>query len=69
MSWGHATSPDLATSVEQPVALRHDGSEAIYSGSVVVDHSNTSGFGDPGDDAPPRAGSSPSPRRCSYRHR
>lgn len=52
MSWGHATSQDLITWVEQPVALRHNGSEAIYSGSVVVDHDNTSGFGEPSDDAP-----------------
>ncbi|MCK0117622.1 GH32 C-terminal domain-containing protein [Isoptericola sp. S6320L] len=51
MSWGHATSPDLATWTEQPLAIPQtfddDGVaiEDIFSGSVVVDHGNTSGFG------------------------
>lgn len=51
MSWGHATSRDLVTWVEQPIALRHNGSEAIFSGSIVVDHDNTSGFGEVSEDA------------------
>ena len=46
MSWGHATSPDLTTWTERPVALRHSVAEQIFSGSVVVDRDNTSGFGD-----------------------
>jgi levanase/levanbiose-producing levanase len=45
MSWGHATSPDLVHWTEQPVAIACDEAEDIFSGSVVVDHGNTSGFG------------------------
>ncbi|MFJ5699281.1 glycoside hydrolase family 32 protein [Arthrobacter sp. NPDC093139] len=45
MSWGHATSADLLTWDEQPVAIPCDEQEAIYSGSAVVDTHNTSGFG------------------------
>lgn len=48
MSWGHATSRDLLRWEEQPVAIPCDGDEAIFSGSVVYDPSNTSGFGDAG---------------------
>ncbi|WP_238348245.1 glycoside hydrolase family 32 protein [Ornithinimicrobium pratense] len=51
MSWGHATSPDLLTWTEHDVALRFSEQEAVFSGSVVVDHGNTSGLGD--GDAPP----------------
>ncbi len=46
MSWGHATSPDLLTWTEHPVALPYRDGEQVFSGSVVVDHANTSGFGD-----------------------
>ncbi|HEY3406916.1 MAG TPA: glycoside hydrolase family 32 protein [Propionicimonas sp.] len=49
MSWGHATSADLVSWTEQPVAIPHTPSEQIFSGSVVVDHENTSGFGDGGE--------------------
>ncbi|MEV7605655.1 glycoside hydrolase family 32 protein [Paenarthrobacter sp. NPDC089322] len=45
MSWGHATSPDLLHWTEHPVAIACDEREDIFSGSVVVDHRNTSGFG------------------------
>ncbi|MEV7572272.1 glycoside hydrolase family 32 protein [Pseudarthrobacter sp. NPDC089323] len=45
MSWGHATSRDLLHWTEHPVAIACDETEDIYSGSVVVDHGNTSGFG------------------------
>jgi levanase/fructan beta-fructosidase len=45
MSWGHATSPDLVHWTEHPVAIPYQDDEEIYSGSVVVDHHNTSGFG------------------------
>ena len=45
MSWGHATSTDLVHWTEQPVAIACDDAEDIYSGSVVVDHANSSGFG------------------------
>ncbi len=45
MSWGHATSPDLLHWAEHPVAIAGDEVEDIFSGSVVADHGNTSGFG------------------------
>lgn len=45
MSWGHATSTDLFTWVEHPVALLFEDDVQIYSGSIVVDHDNSSGFG------------------------
>ncbi|KAL6247928.1 Invertase [Rhinocladiella similis] len=43
--WGHATSHDLYAWDDQPIALSpaSDG-EGIYSGSVVLDPDNTSGF-------------------------
>ena len=44
MSWGHAVSPDLVSWVELPVAIAHTGDEHVFSGSVVVDHRDTSGF-------------------------
>jgi hypothetical protein len=50
MSWGHATSRDLAHWTEHPVALQARGfpgniTEMFFSGTVVVDERNTSGFG------------------------
>lgn len=51
MSWGHATSLDLLTWTEHDVALRFSEQEAVFSGSVVVDHDNTSGLGE-GDAVP-----------------
>ncbi|CAI3792032.1 glycoside hydrolase family 32 protein [Pseudarthrobacter sp. MM222] len=45
MSWGHATSVDLISWDEQPVAILCDAEEDIYSGSIVVDQYNTSGLG------------------------
>ncbi|CAN7322471.1 glycoside hydrolase family 32 protein [Arthrobacter sp. LjRoot78] len=51
MSWGHATSTDLLTWTEHPVAIACDEEEDIFSGSVVFDRDNTSGFGT--DSAPP----------------
>jgi beta-fructofuranosidase len=36
--WGHATSPDLVTWTEHPVALEPgDGDDGIWSGSIAVD--------------------------------
>lgn len=53
MSWGHATSEDLVTWTEVDVALPYSAEEQIFSGSVVVDHSNTAGFGfGPNGEAP-----------------
>ncbi len=51
MSWGHATSPDLMHWTQQPLAIPQTVNEAgesvedIFSGSVVVDKRNSSGFG------------------------
>ncbi|GAA1760612.1 GH32 C-terminal domain-containing protein [Agromyces humatus] len=51
MSWGHATSDDLVHWEEQPVAIPQTfddegrAIEDIFSGSVVVDETNSSGFG------------------------
>ncbi|MGX5697825.1 GH32 C-terminal domain-containing protein [Agromyces soli] len=51
MSWGHATSTDLVHWEEQPLAIPQtfDASgtaiEDIFSGSIVVDEGNTTGFG------------------------
>ncbi|KAL5050885.1 hypothetical protein BDW71DRAFT_194020 [Aspergillus fruticulosus] len=50
MSWGHATSRDLAHWTEHPVALCARGfpdniTEMFFSGTVVIDEANTSGFG------------------------
>ncbi|CAM3932576.1 GH32 C-terminal domain-containing protein [Mucilaginibacter galii] len=44
--WGHATSKDLVYWKEQPYPMkRSDRSFSYFSGSVVVDTANTSGFG------------------------
>ncbi|RVU00417.1 hypothetical protein EOD41_13135 [Mucilaginibacter limnophilus] len=44
--WGHATSKDLVHWQEQPHPMKgDDGSFSYFSGSVAVDHDNTSGFG------------------------
>ena len=45
MSWGHATSTDLLHWTEHPVAIACDEEEDVFSGSIVVDHGNTSGIG------------------------
>ena len=44
MSWGHAVSPDLLHWRELPVAIPEMGNEMVFTGSVVVDSKNTSGF-------------------------
>ncbi|MFT3796997.1 GH32 C-terminal domain-containing protein [Microbacterium sp.] len=49
MSWGHASSTDLVSWEEHPVAIACDDDEFIFSGSVVVDEAGTSGFGEPGE--------------------
>ncbi|RMX91339.1 hypothetical protein D0867_15004 [Hortaea werneckii] len=43
--WGHATSEDLYTWTNQPIALYPvNASSYIFTGSAVVDENNTSGF-------------------------
>ena len=48
MHWGHATSKDLIHWTHQPIALYPDSLGYIFSGSVVADLQNTSGFGKDG---------------------
>lgn len=45
MHWGHATSKDLVSWEEQPIALKPDKNGTIFSGSAVYDRNNTSGLG------------------------
>lgn len=45
MTWGHSTSTDLVNWKHEPIAIRPDGLGSIFSGSCVVDHENTAGFG------------------------
>jgi fructan beta-fructosidase len=44
MSWGHAVSKDLLHWKELPVAIPEQDGVMIFTGSVVVDHGNTSGL-------------------------
>ncbi|MFN0103771.1 MAG: glycoside hydrolase family 32 protein [Bryobacteraceae bacterium] len=44
MSWGHASTPDLFTWKEHPVALPEENGVMMFTGSAVVDRNNSSGI-------------------------
>lgn len=50
MSWGHAVSTDLLHWTEVQVAIPEENGEMAFTGSVVVDRDNTSGFCAPKQD-------------------
>lgn len=45
MSWGHAVSADLFSWQKLPVAITCTKETGIFSGSTVIDHTNSTGFG------------------------
>lgn len=51
MHWGHAISKDMVIWEHMPIALYPDEHGLIFSGSAVIDHKNTSGFGTDGNPA------------------
>ena len=51
ISWGHATSTDLVSWTEQPIAIPATADEMAFSGSAVADVRNTAGFASAGQTA------------------
>lgn len=45
MTWAHSVSDDLVNWEQLPLAIEPDGLGAIFSGSSVLDPSNTAGYG------------------------
>ncbi len=46
MTWGHSSSKDLIHWEHQPIAIRQNALGSVFSGSSVIDHNNTAGFGE-----------------------
>ena len=45
MTWGHSSSKDLINWEHHPLAIEPNGLGSVFSGSSVIDHNNTAGFG------------------------
>ena len=45
MTWGHSSSKDLIHWEHQSIAIRQNALGTVFSGSSVIDHNNTAGFG------------------------